>query len=67
VGVDFLSVEQRGAKGHPVHVELLSNGVVILEGLDLGSVEAGSYVLACLPLKVRDGDGGPARAALIEP
>jgi arylformamidase len=67
VGVDFLSVEQRGAKGHPVHVELLSNGVVILEGLDLGSVDAGPYTLMCLPLKVRDGDGGPARAALIVP
>lgn len=67
VGVDFLSVEQRGSEGHPVHVELLSHGVVILEGLDLGPVEAGPYTLACLPLKVRDGDGGPARAALIEP
>ncbi len=67
VGVDFLSVEQRGAKGHPVHVELLSHGVVILEGLDLSAVDAGEYVLACFPLKVRDGDGGPARAALIVP
>lgn len=67
VGVDFLSVEQRGAAGHPVHVELLSHGVVIVEGLDLGAVDAGSYVLACLPLKVREGDGGPARAALLAP
>jgi arylformamidase len=64
--VDFLSVEQKGAPGHPTHVELLSNGVVIVEGLDLGDVEPGDYMLAVLPLKIVDGDGGPARAVLIE-
>ncbi len=65
VGVDFLSVEQKGAPGHPAHHVLLENGVVIVEGLDLGEVEPGPYVLACLPLKILDGDGGPARAMLI--
>ncbi|MFN2589497.1 MAG: cyclase family protein [Actinomycetota bacterium] len=67
IGVDFLSVEQKGAEGHPVHKELLSNGVVIVEGLDLGPVDPGPWTLACFPLNVRDGDGGPARAALIAP
>ena len=66
VGVDFLSIEKRGAEGHPVHHILLENGVVIVEGLDLGNVEPGTYTLVCLPLKVVDGDGGPARAVLIE-
>jgi arylformamidase len=66
VGIDFLSIEQRGAAGHPVHHILLENGVVIVEGLDLGNVEPGPYTLVCLPLKVVDGDGGPARAVLIE-
>ena len=66
IGVDFLSIEQRGANGHPVHHILLENGVVIVEGLDLGNVEPGAYTLVCLPLKVVDGDGGPARAMLIE-
>lgn len=66
LGVDFLSVEQRGAPGHPTHVELLSNGVVIVEGLDLGAAEPGSYTLAVLPLKIAGGDGGPARAVLIQ-
>jgi arylformamidase len=65
IGVDFLSVEQKGAPGHPVHHILLENGVVIVEGLDLGEVEPGPYTLACLPLKLLDGDGGPARAMLI--
>jgi arylformamidase len=65
IGVDFLSVEQAGAEGHPVHHTLLENGVVIVEGLDLSGAEPGPYTLACLPLKLRDGDGGPARAILI--
>jgi arylformamidase len=65
IGVDFLSVEQKGAEGHPVHHILLENGVVVVEGLDLGDVEPGPYTLACLPLKIVDGDGGPARAMLI--
>ena len=66
IGVDFLSVERRGSPGHPVHHALLENGVVIVEGLDLGEVEPGEYDLVCLPLRILDGDGGPARAVLIE-
>ncbi len=65
VGVDFLSVERKGSPGHPTHVELLSSGVVIVEGLDLGDVEPGAYTLAVLPLKIVNGDGGPARAVLL--
>jgi arylformamidase len=66
IGVDFLSVEAKGSPGHPTHVQLLSNGVVIVEGLDLGEVEPGRYTLAVLPLRIVDGDGGPARAVLLE-
>jgi arylformamidase len=66
VGVDFLSVEAKGSPGHPVHVELLTHEVVIVEGLNLGDVEPGIYTLAVLPLKILDGDGGPARAVLIQ-
>jgi arylformamidase len=66
IGVDFLSVEAKGAEGHPVHHILLENGVVIIEGLNLGDVHPGSYTLSCMPLRIVDGDGGPARAILIE-
>jgi arylformamidase len=66
VGVDFLSVEAKGAEGHPVHHTLLENGVVIIEGLNLGEVDPGNYTLSCMPLRIVDGDGGPARAVLIE-
>jgi arylformamidase len=65
LGVDFLSVEQRGSPGHPTHHALLENGVVIVEGLDLGRVEPGTYRLIVLPLRIVDGDGGPARAVLV--
>jgi arylformamidase len=67
VGVDFLSVERRGAPGHPTHVRLLEAGVVIVEGLDLRAVEPGSYQLICLPIKLAGGDGAPARAVLLGP
>jgi arylformamidase len=65
VGIDFLSVEAYGASGHPTHHVLLEAGVIIVEGLDLSSVEAGVYTLVCLPLKVLGADGGPARAILL--
>jgi arylformamidase len=66
IGVDSLSVEKMGAEGHPVHHLLLESGVVIAEGLNLDGVEPGVYELVCLPLKILGGDGGPARAVLIQ-
>jgi arylformamidase len=66
VGVDFLSVEKDGPPDFPVHRTLLGGGVIIVEGLNLSGVEAGVHTLACFPLRIRDGDGSPARAVLIE-
>ncbi len=63
VGLDYLSIEQFGTKGMPVHRELLGNSVMILEGLSLKNVTPGSYELICLPMKL-DMDGGPCRAVL---
>ncbi len=67
IGVDYLSVERFHPDVHHVHEVLLGASVVVLEGVDLGGVPAGDYQLACLPLKIRGGDGAPARAVLIEP
>lgn len=66
VGIDYLSIEQFGQKQHPTHLALLSHGVVILEGLNLSDVPAGTYELICLPMRIRSGkgDGAPARAVL---
>jgi arylformamidase len=66
VGIDYLSVEDFASQKHETHHTLLSKGIVILEGLDLGAVPAGQYELICLPLKIAggSGDGAPARAIL---
>jgi arylformamidase len=65
VGIDFLSVESFRAEARPAHRALLDAGIVILEGLDLSGADPGEYWLACLPLKLVGGDGGPARAVLL--
>jgi arylformamidase len=67
VGVDGPSVDPFGAADAPAHHILLDAGVVILEGLDLSAVPPGAYRLLCLPLKIREGDGAPARVLLTSP
>ncbi|TMC69618.1 MAG: cyclase family protein [Chloroflexi bacterium] len=68
VGIDYLSIEPQGPEkaGYPVHKTLLAANVVIVETLDLRAVEPGTYELICAPLKIKDGDGAPARVFLIE-
>jgi arylformamidase len=63
VGIDYLSVEKFDAEPE-THMALLKAGTVIIEGLDLRDVEPGDYELICLPLKIKDGDGSPARVVL---
>ena len=65
VGVDYLSVGPKGM-GRPTHEILLKAGVVVVEGLNLSMVEPGGYDFYCLPLKLKDSDGAPARAILVE-
>jgi arylformamidase len=66
VGTDYLSIEKFHSGDHRTHLTLLSNNVVIVEGLNLSEVSAGDYELICLPLKIAEGagDGAPARAVL---
>jgi arylformamidase len=61
VGIDYLSIGDAEA-----HQELLSAGVVPVEGLDLRAVEPGEYQLVCLPLRLEGSDGDPARAILMK-
>jgi arylformamidase len=67
VGIDSLSIESDPTGTFPVHHALLGHGVLVLEGLLLQDIAPGPYVLECLPLRWRDGDGGPARALLRSP
>jgi arylformamidase len=67
VGVDYLSVGGFKADGPQTHRILLEADVWIIEGLDLTSVEPGIHEMACLPLRLQDGDGAPARVVLRPP
>ena len=64
VGVDYLSVGGYQGNVVDVHHALLGSGIWAIEGLDLSQVEPGEYELVCLPIKLKDGDGGLARAIL---
>jgi len=64
VGMDYLSIAPF-KKSRPTHERLLEAGVVVVEGLNLTEVEQGRYTIYCLPLKIANSDGAPARAILI--
>jgi len=64
VGVDYLSIAPY-KNSRPTHEKLLEAGVVIVEGLDLSEVSQGRYTIYCLPSKLANSDGAPARAILI--
>ena len=64
VGIDYLSVEQFKKAGAPAHRALLGSGVIVIEGLNLSDVDAGQYEMYCLPLRLANGDGAPARVVL---
>jgi arylformamidase len=66
LGVDYLSVEEYHKDGRPTHHTLLEAGIVLVEGLDLSGIPEGDYELMCLPLKIKDADGAPARVFLRE-
>lgn len=64
VGVDYLSVGSYYYGGSEVHRLLLGAGIWVVEGLNLSAVRAGTYDLICLPLRILNSDGAPARAIL---
>ena len=66
VGIDYLSIEKFNFEQPTTHYALLGNDVVIVEGLNLSGIAAGDYELICLPMKIKNGDGGPARVVLRE-
>jgi len=67
VGIDYLSVGPFHTTGTETHLALLENDVILVEGLDLYEIDPGHYELLCFPLKIRFGDGAPARVALRGP
>ncbi len=66
VGIDYLSVKQKGSPDNTPHTALLEKNISILEGINLNKVEAGEYFLLAAPLALTGADGAPVRALLIK-
>lgn len=66
VGIDYLSIEKFNFDQPDTHYALLRNNVIVVEGLNLSEVPEGKYELICLPMKIKKGDGAPARVVLRE-
>ncbi|WP_268766004.1 cyclase family protein [Methanohalophilus halophilus] len=64
VGIDSESVDSGEELDN--HMILLGKGINIIENLDLKNVEPGYYGFVCLPLKIKECDGAPARAILLQ-
>lgn len=64
VGIDYLSAGGYKKDSHEVHRILLKAGISIIEGLDLSSVNPGTYHMICLPLNLIGAEGAPARVIL---
>lgn len=66
VGIDAISVDPIDSYDLPVHHILLEAGILIIENLArLDAIEKDDVHFICLPLKIRDADGSPARAVAI--
>jgi arylformamidase len=66
IGIDYISIGSYKLESNvkETHETLLSQGIWIIEGLNLSGVKAGKYELICLPIKLERGDAGLARAIL---
>ncbi len=65
IGVDGLSVG-RGDTNAEVHKILLSNKLIVIEGLNLKEVEGDIYFMIALPLKLTGVEAAPARVILVK-
>lgn len=66
IGIDYFSFELYDDAENRTHRTILGAGIVAIEALDLRAVDPGFYDLICLPLRVAQGDGAPARVVLIQ-
>ena len=70
VGIDLVGNESQtvGPEDAPmqVHLTLLGAEVVLLEGIRLGGIPEGVYLLSAAPISLGGSDGAPCRAILID-
>lgn len=65
IGTDALGIE-RSQPEHETHLQLMSIGVHILEGLRLKDIEEGKYFLFAAPINIVGGEAAPVRAILFK-
>lgn len=69
-GIDLLGVESctvgNEVTGEKIHKILLGKEIVILESLELGEVEEGTYFIFAQPVNLGEVDGAPCRAVLVK-
>jgi len=64
IGIDCISVDEVGSVDFTVHKIFFRAGKVIVENLTgLSPLIGKNFTFICLPLKLRDADGSPVRAA----
>ncbi len=68
IGIDYLSIKQRGLPDNTAHTAFLDRPtpIPIIEGLNLSAAEPGEYTLLCLPLSLPNADAAPARVVLMK-
>ena len=66
MGIDTPSVDPQDDRELLSHVAVAERDLSLLEGLVLGGVRAGTYLLAAFPLRLEGADASPVRAVLIE-
>ena len=64
IGTDRLSVDDSQGKSFALHELLLGAGCVIVEGLRLHTIAAGTYELYAAPLRFSGAEASPIRALL---
>ncbi len=65
VGLDTPSVDLQDDRELRTHHAIARHDMAVLEGLVLGHVEPGDYLLIALPLKLEGADASPVRAVLV--
>ncbi len=65
IGIDSATIGT-DADDYEVHRQLLLNGIVIIEGLDLSNVQSGEYKYSALPLRISGAEASPCRAVLFK-
>jgi arylformamidase len=64
IGIDTPGFDPMASNHFPNHKILLSKGLILIENLtNLESLPESNFLFCCFPLKIKDGDGSPVRAA----